>query len=72
MLLVKEAFPSAILGSHVVADSSVHLGDDGGQGFDVAISRCSPIEFCQLLWFPLVSRYFNRNQSLGLPTGNAL
>ena len=43
MLSVKEAFPSAILGRQVVADSSVHLGADGGQGFDVAISGCSPL-----------------------------
>ena len=41
MLSVKEAFPSAILGSQVVTDSSVHLGADGGQGFDLAISGCS-------------------------------
>ena len=37
MLSVKEAFPSAILGSQVVTDSSVHLGADGGRGLILPI-----------------------------------
>ena len=52
MLSVKEAFPSAILGSQVVADSSVHLGAVGGQGFDLAISGCSrKTHSCNADWF---------------------